>query len=266
MNSLEKQMIKILVDLRINHGVAGLKLSFEDEGTLPDEAATFMRIAQNAMLPVSIKVGGCDARRGIYEAWCLCATRIVAPMVETPYALKLYINALNTVCPEWQESGIKAFINIETITGCNNLEEILSIPEAAQLSGCVMGRVDLVGSMNLPREAVNDEQVFNVVYAMAQKLKKANKDLLLGGSISIDAMSFIERLPDGVLKYFETRNVIFDVSAKDSDIRTGLIKAMKFELDWLRCKQEKYSMLAKRDEQRIQMMTVRYEESCKKNK
>ncbi len=261
MYKLEKGMIENLIDLRVNHKVVGLKFSFEDEGSLRDESNLFMRVAHKASVPVSIKVGGCDARKNIQEAWNLGAVKIVAPMVETPYALKLYINALNAVCPDWQDAGIKAYINVETITACQNLDAMLEIPEAKYLSGCVVGRVDLVGSLNMPRSAVNTDEIFKLTYAVADKMKSTGKDFLIGGSISIEAMDFLNKLPENALKYFETRNVIFDVSAMEGNIALGLTKAMKFELDWLMYKQKKYAFLANRDVERIKMMSERYEKN-----
>lgn len=258
MHILENQMIETLIDLRENHHVVGLKLSFEDEGTLADEATVFMRIAQKVSLPVAIKVGGCDARKDIYDAWNLGVSKIVAPMVETPYALKLFIQALNSVCPNWQESGIKAYINVETITACQNIEAILAIPEAKQLAGCVMGRTDLVGSMNLSRDLVNSDTVFNTVSRLSQFIKNANKEFLIGGSMTIDSIPFIQKLPTGSLQFFETRNVIFDISSIDNDVQSGLNKAMSFEIDWLKFKQNKYTALATKNEQRRQMLEALY--------
>lgn len=266
MSLTEIEMYKTLVDLKKNHNVKGLKLSFEDEGTLSEEAQVFMRIAARADLPVSIKIGGCEAKKDMYDAAVLGAAKIVGPMVETPYALQKFVQATHSTLTEDQRKSINFYINCETITGCNNIEAMLATPEAKELSGIVLGRVDLIGSLGLTRDDINSDQVFQIANRVATAAKANKMDLLMGGAVSTASMPFFKKLPQNSLKAFETRNVIFDAekALEDKNIELGLAKAMYFELKWLEHKKENYGRLSSRDDKRIDMMTRRYNDTMNK--
>ena len=55
-------------------------------------------------LDVTLKTGGCEALRDLIEARQFGVKYIVAPMVETAYALSKYIVAKDTVFKEEQDS------------------------------------------------------------------------------------------------------------------------------------------------------------------
>ncbi|MEG2116926.1 MAG: hypothetical protein RRZ69_04535, partial [Clostridia bacterium] len=68
----------------------------------------------------------------------LCADGIVAPMIESPFAVKKYKTALTRV---FGDRKILRLINVESVTAEFNLDGILN--EAANgIDGVVIGRVD----------------------------------------------------------------------------------------------------------------------------
>ncbi len=57
-------------------------------------------VTSAAGLGLNIKIGGCEAIKDMLDAISLGAERIIAPMVETPYALQKFIRAAQLVYGE----------------------------------------------------------------------------------------------------------------------------------------------------------------------
>ena len=258
MNNLEKKMIDTIIDLKENHHVIGIKAEFEAEGTRLEEALRLKEVVTKAGLNLTIKIGGCEAIKDMYDARTIGVEAIVAPMIETPYAMKKYVKALKFVFPDEERQDVKFLVNTETITGFNNLDNILNSEDFSELSGIVLGRVDMTGSLGMSREDINSERIFNIAKAMSEKIMRKDKDFVIGGGVSAHSLPFFANLP--YLSRFETRKVIFDAKAaiNDKNSDKGILKAVGFELMWLRNKREFYGMIFKEDETRLQMLESRY--------
>lgn len=263
MNELEKQMVQLLDELRANYNVIGIKAEFEAEGTRMDEAMRLKDVISEADLGLSIKIGGCEAIKDIFDAVCLGAERIIAPMIETPYALQKFINAARLIYGENIEN-IKLLINIETITAYNNFTEMLKIPEINFLDGIVIGRVDFVGSLGIGREAINSDTILKYSLDLTTKAKAAGLTVVVGGGVSIDSIPFFKAFPDGYLDRYETRKVIFSCPAAINNPEIAFIKAIEFELLWLKNKHNFYAVIASEDNNRIIMMEQRYKAGLEK--
>ena len=83
-------MVALLTELKERHNVIGVKAEFEAEGTRQEEAMRLKEVSLKAGLGMTLKIGGCEAIRDMFEASDLGVEHLVAPMVETPYALKKY--------------------------------------------------------------------------------------------------------------------------------------------------------------------------------
>lgn len=258
MNLLEQKMVDTLIDLKENHHVVGIKAEFEAEGTRLEEALRLKEVVTKAGLDLTIKIGGCEAIKDMYDARTIGVNAIVAPMIETPYAMKKYVKATHFVFPEEERKEVKFFINTETITGFNNLSDIIATPEFSEIAGIVLGRVDMTGSMGLTRDDINSDRIFNIAHTMSEKMMNVNKDLVIGGGVSAHSLPFFEKLP--YLSRFETRKIIFDAkkALKDKHADKGILKAVGFELMWLKNKREFYGMIFKEDEARLTMLEARY--------
>jgi hypothetical protein len=260
MNNLEKRMVHTLENLRQEHNVIGVKAEFEAEGTRMEEALRLKEVVTKAGLELTIKTGGCEAIKDMYDARTIGVNTIVAPMIETAYAAKKYVQATKFVFPEEERQDISFYMNIETITGFNNLEDILKSKNSNDISGIVLGRVDMTGSMGLTREDINCEEIFEIANKMAALCQKYNKKFIIGGGVSFHSMPFFKRLPKNSLYKFETRKIVFDAQKafEDKNIDKGILKAVGFELMWLKNKRKFYEMIYKEDEKRIVMLEGRY--------
>ena len=247
---------KILFQLK-DLGCSGIKISYEDEGALLNEMITMRYLTASIGLELSVKIGGCEAKRDIVDCIDLGCDSIVSPMIESSFALKKFFNSLN----QYGYNREKGF-NLETINAYKCLEELSQ--EFTKLDFVTFGRVDFVGSLNKDRNFVNTDEMFEMVTNVFKKAKENNTKCYLGGAISIESKDFIVKLLEQkLLDKFETRYIIFDNSKIDiNKLDELLFLANVFEVVWLKYINKKYSLLANKDIQRIKMI----EERINKNK
>jgi len=264
MTLLEKKMIDTLKDLKENHSVIGVKAEFEAEGTRLEEALRLKEIITRADLDLTIKIGGCEALKDLYDARAIGVTRIVAPMIESPFALRKYLEATHLAFPaeEWKE--ISFLINIETVVGFSQFDNMLNMNKISELAGIVLGRGDLACSMGMTRNEINHDKVFEVANTLLPIAKNHNLETVIGGGVSADSIPFFNRLPKACLDKFETRKVLFAFDENDTEkMRHGILKAVGFELMWLKNKRDFYGLIYNEDMARIENLQGRYSTSIK---
>ena len=155
MNQLERKMVDALKDLADDHYVVGVKAEFEAEGTRLEEALRLKEVCMKADVGLTIKIGGCEALRDMYECRVIGVERLVAPMVESAYALKKFLAAVELAYPPEEREDTLFAINVETINASSAFDEMLDQPQIELLDGIVLGRVDMTGSLGLTREDIN---------------------------------------------------------------------------------------------------------------
>ncbi len=256
MNRTERKMLEILKELKNEHNVLAIKAEFEAEGSRTDELVKLNEIVFRADMNLFIKIGGCEAVRDLDQCRLLGASGIMAPMIETPFAMKKFVGAAKKVYGD-EISDVEWIINTETKTCKANFDDILAEGKGF-LNTIAIGRVDLSGSMGLTREAINGKEVFEASKFFAQKAKAAGVIVGFGGGISFDAVDFIKDMK-GLADKFETRKVVFKYDDNAERLKAGILKAMEFEVLYLQNKCEFYDRMANEDRARMQMLTQRFE-------
>lgn len=256
MNSTEHRMLDMLKKGRDHFGVVAVKAEFEAEGTRPDELLRLTELVFRADLKLALKIGGCEAVSDLHASRLFGADYIIGPMVETPYALRKFIEAKDSVYGTG-ESTTEFLFNLETETTLRNLDAMLPLA-LGNLAGIVFGRVDFTLSRGLPRNAINQRDITDAVLTVARACAAAGCDLVVGGSVALEAAPVLREIRQIRLDRFETRKVVFDGALADTPgFEAGIANAVAFELAWLENKRAYYDAIAMEDVARIRMMQDR---------
>ena len=226
-----KSLIRNLKYLK-SIGVVGVKQSLEDEGASFKDIEMMRKITIAAKIDLNVKIGGCEAKNDIFFCKKINTNSIVAPMIESKYALKKFIQSVE------KKKNILLLINLETDLALRNLNSIIKSKYFQFLDGIVVGRSDIAGSLDLEKKDVNSKVIYNKVKHVFKKIKKYQKKELIfkmGGSITSKSIEFINKLyKNKLLHRIETRNIEIKLSNRIIKKLDEIIpKVFKFELEWL---------------------------------
>jgi len=83
----------------------------------------------------------------------------------------------------------------------------------------------------------------------------------VGGAVSVHSMPFFKAFPAGHLDRYETRKVVFNCPGALNNTETAFLKAVEFEIMWLKNKKAHYGAIHSEDDSRLVMMEERYKKS-----
>lgn len=258
MKELELEMVELLKYLKKNFGAVELKAEFEAEAVRISEAMRFKDIGEKAGLGIILKIGGPEAITDMFEAQHIGVTGLVAPMVESAYAMSKYLQAIKTHFPNDLSRGIMFGVNIETHLAFTNLDDILKVLNIGLIDKITLGRVDMSGSLGLNRNEINCDKMYEIAQVLFTICKKKNLLTAMGGGIAVEAIPFIRKLVrKKLLDFYETRKIVFRTAQVKGKEAEGIVLANKFELLWLQNKHNYYDKICHEDDKRIMMLKTR---------
>lgn len=251
MNTEERKMLDSLLELKEVYGVYGIKAEFEAEGARMDELISLRELILRADLKFITKIGGCEAVHDMQQCKLLGATGVMAPMIETPFAMSKFVGAAKRVYGDATDT-VEWIINAETKTCHANYDAVLDAGKGF-LNAVTVGRSDLSASMGIERKDIESSPVFNATRDLLKKSKEAGLVTNFGGNIGIESIPFIIGMSD-VADRFETRKVVIAMDNNEEHLKNAIHKALNFELLWLLNKKNYYTRLSLEDEARIERM------------
>lgn len=251
-------MVELLEDLRDKHGVIAVKAEFEAEASRIHEVMRLKDVASRAKLDLVLKIGGAEAITDKFEAQHIGTSLLIAPMIESQYALRKYLQAVEKYFPEELRQRMHFGFNVETKQAYDNFPEMLKEEKINLVDTITLGRVDLCGSMGIDRYQINCDEVYKIAEDIFTQAKKKGFKATMGGGIGPEAAPFIKKLvKKGLLDRFETRKIVFTVPAGLNKIKDAIVKANKFEILWLENKKNYYERIYHEDDARIKMLKSR---------
>ena len=259
MNETEKKLATLAKRISDRGHLESIKAEFEAEGTRSDELLRLLAVTREINAALTLKIGGCEAVKDLFEARQFGASYIVAPMIESEYALKKFCETIEKVYPEEEAKEISFLFNLETIQAFNNFESILNVAkENTTIGGIVFGRTDFSGSLGIKGDVKNNK-ITDSIISVAKKLINTDLDLVVGGSISISSVPELKQIAKHKLTRFETRKIVFKRSSLDDlNLADSLLDAVHFEILWLINKSNYYRSLHKEDVHRINQLESRW--------
>lgn len=259
MNATEKKLTVLVKRIQDRGHLVSIKAEFEAEGTRSDELLRLLDIIRTHHVPLTLKIGGCEAVKDLYEARQFGAHYIVAPMIESPYALAKFSQTIQKVYPEEESQEVSFLFNVETNQAYEAIDRILKVAAASKMiSGIVFGRTDFSGSLGIKGD-VQNEQVTAAAIEVASRLTQLPLDFVVGGAISIASLPELTQIATHKLTRFETRKVVFDArSLADPALSDSLLDAVHFEILWLVNKSQYYGALHQEDKARIHQLESRW--------
>jgi hypothetical protein len=220
-----KNLYHELKYLSKEHGIIGMKHSFEDEGASLDDVILMRRLTDLCGILGFIKIGGCEAKSDINTCIKYNIDAVIAPMVETKFAVSKFISTVSD-----HSSDIQPYIVLESKTAYKNLDEILEYSDG-KLKGVIVGRSDFTNSYDLNKSETDSDFIYSKVEKILVKCKKYNLYTTLGGNISKKSVEFIKHMFfKKILNRVETRNIVIELSDDNiKNLESIITKALRFE-------------------------------------
>jgi hypothetical protein len=186
--------------------ICAIKTGTETEDMGESEIARLQEIFSH-QVPVLVKIGGPEARNDMRICQRVQVDGISAPMIESEYAFRNFIQSLKNVVSPVYYQKIRKSINLETITGYRNLMDILDSKSIQELDQITAARSDLSASMDAKPDS---PEVTRVSKNIVKLSKSRGLKTSVGGTITKTNFDLIRREiePD----YINSRHIMVDLS------------------------------------------------------
>lgn len=182
-----------------------LKGEFEAEGLSREAVAAEAIFAANYDLPYLVKIGGCEAKSDIRFLTAIGVRSVVAPMIESPFAMRKYQDMLDDGM--FDHVGV----TIETADAVRRIDEILDA--GVKLTEVTIGRSDLTASFG--GRGVDDEATIVMVKTVARAARERRLPTTMGGSVGAGTIALLHRDDElcELLDAVETRKCVMSIAA-----------------------------------------------------
>jgi len=214
-------------------GAVAFKAGKEAERQTDDEILRMARLFTSRD-KVWVKLGGPEDGASLKELYHQGFKRFVAPLVETSFAVRKFLEAVR-----WATGGrpelLELSLNLESVSAYHYRRTILSAPETALIGKINVGKTDLGLSIG---KSADDDEVLAMAAAIVDEARAHGKRTGVGGSIN---MNMIEKVLDVVQPdEVETRHVVMEVAAMRDPV-ASVRTALEFEQALLAAEIEYYN-------------------------
>ncbi len=207
-------------------GLAAFKLGTEEEG-LATEEVRWLAAGIPAGIGCIVKIGGPCARADLRLAGEVGATAVVAPMVESPFAMRRFLEAADEDLGSGGAQVARAF-NLETAQALAQLDAILDVAGPGRLGFVNIGRSDLGASLGYQ---VGDAALHEIVAKAILHLQARGLPVHVGGKVTRATLKPL--LAKAPFPMFHTRFLAFDIGPRVGEaidaalhIELGLLDAL----------------------------------------
>jgi hypothetical protein len=252
---LEEKLEASLRQLKQKYNLCAIKAEFEAEGASFRDLVRLRRWTAYQNSALHLKIGGVEALRDIKDALDLGVDGLIAPMVESPFGVTKFIDAVDLV---FSDRDVYRSINVETRTAVLFIDDILAEAEG-KIDNITIGRTDLCNSYFDVEVKPDCEFIFELIKTISDKVCSAGLTLTIGGSVTVESINRFRKNRENLGKCFssiETRKVILPVE-NFLENEHALEEALRFEELYLRAKLETEQLLSQADRNRLDNLKLR---------
>mgnify|MGYP001200192024 CR=1 FL=1 len=253
-SSTSQKLFSQLRVLKSKYGLEGIKAEFEAEGSSFNDVARLRVILSKLNIKMFVKIGGVEAINDIYNCLELGVDGIIAPMVETKFGAKKFIDIFKKLR---LKKNPHLSINIETKTGVKNLNEILKL-SAGTINNVTVGRSDLSSSYFKPFITPNSQFILNRIEVVSKMTKKYGITTTVGGGINFETIKTYSKIKKlkSLISRMETRKIILPTKSFLKK-RNALSTALKFEELYILYKKEMLDLRISSEISRLSILKTR---------
>lgn len=181
--------------------IKAIKIETEAEGASWEQIEFVKELADEIDTPLYLKIGGVEAKTDIRRAKELGIAGVIAPMVESTFALEKFDEATANLGFEWRA------LTIESITAMRDLEAITIEAKSRGIDGLTLGRGDFSASLGL-KGSEDSPEVNEYVKYFIDVVKDSGLHVSIGGNVTIKSIDNLAAIR-AEANFLETRRVIF---------------------------------------------------------